>query len=174
MSGEASSPYSVELDKGGGCGMAVTTGCCGGSGGEWECSQLGGCSITDLGDVDTQTDPPSEGDTLVWDGDQWVAGPPAQTTVSTGCGLSGEGTEDEPLTVAVSGESDFGCPSTEGEPIYCDSEGQLRAGPERFQAAFQETITLDDGELTDFAPVGEMTDLDSLSGTFTNPSDCLP
>lgn len=159
--------------------MAVTAGCCSG-GDSFTCDQLGGCSITDLGDVDTTTTPPSPGGTLVWDGAQWVPGPPAgPESLTTGCGLSGEGTDTSPLVVATSGQwgesaLPYACPDTAGQPVYCDSNGQLRTVPARFQDALQETIALDSGKLPDFAPPGPAVDLESLSGTFTNPSECLP
>jgi hypothetical protein len=81
---------------------AKAWGCCGGSGtasgGTFACTQLGGCSINALGDVDTGTTPPAAGNTLVWNGTAWIPG-----TGGGGSGLTAVATQDTP-TVDLSGD----------------------------------------------------------------------
>ena len=86
--------------------MAVTAGCCGGGDGEWDCSQLGSCSVTDVGDVDTTTTPPSPGDTLVWDGTNWVPGPPGAWDCEqlAGCSIDNLGDADTSTTPPQPGQ----------------------------------------------------------------------
>jgi hypothetical protein len=93
-------------------------------------------SLDDLTDVTAPT--PSSGDTITWNGTQWVAGPPAVVppgAVNVGAGLTGTGAVDSPIAAAVSGVwgvsplDVYGDDSTAGLAIYVDSNGQLRAEP---------------------------------------------
>lgn len=157
--------------------MAVTAGCCGPAGAEpFTCDQLDGCSIGDVGDVDTSTTPPEPGQHLEWDGENWVpADGSAASGVVTGCGVSGAGTDEEPLAAAVSGEwsaggLEFPCEDTNGQEVYCDSAGQLRTVPEKFY--IQELAQ--EGGAQDLEPPPHEGRLEvyDLQLAVTNPSDC--
>ena len=156
--------------------MAVTTGCCGAAGEDWSCDELGGCSITDLGDVDTTTTPPEPGQHLEWDGENWVPADPAPPEpLATGCGVIGDGTEADPVTANTSGswgtgELDFPCEDTSGQEVYCDSAGQLRTVPEKFyiQEIAQEAGSQD----LEPPPHEGRLEVYDLQLSVTNPSDC--
>lgn len=88
--------------------------------------------------TDVTAPAPALGDSLVWDGSQWVSQPPAVVppgTVNVGPGLIGTGAIETPLAAATSGV--WGTPpltgddSTAGLAIYVDVNGQLRAEPRR-------------------------------------------
>lgn len=105
-------------------------GCCGGgSGGSaFTCSQLNPCSITNLGDVDTSTAPPGAGNTLVWDGTNWVPGTGGgSSTVITAdtptVDMSGDGTAATPITAVVRRSADA------GNTLVTGSDGALYVGP---------------------------------------------
>lgn len=89
-----------------------------------------------LTDVAAQS--PADGDTLVWLVDHWESQPPSTVppgAVSTAQGLSGDGSQSNPLGVRVSGVwgiaplDQYGSDSTVGTPVYVDSNGEVRAEP---------------------------------------------
>lgn len=92
--------------------------------------------MDDLTDVTAPT--PAVGDTLSFNGEQWVTGPPPVVpagAVNVGAGLIGNGSVDAPVAAAVSGVwgvaplDQYGDASTVGLAIYVDANGQLRAEP---------------------------------------------
>lgn len=99
-------------------------------------SAIATVGMDDLTDVTAPS--PAVGDTLSWNGEQWVTGPapvvPAGA-VNVGPGLVGNGSVDTPLAAAVSGVwgvdplDGYGDNSTVGLAIYVDANGQLRAEP---------------------------------------------
>lgn len=92
-----------------------------------------------LDDLTNVTAPsPTAGDTISWNGTQWVNGPPPVVpagAVNVGPGLTGDGSVATPVAAAVSGVwgvdplDDYGDNSTVGLAIYVDANGQLRAEP---------------------------------------------
>lgn len=93
-------------------------------------------SVEGLTDVDASD--LAVGDVLVWDGDTWVTAPPPVApagAVNVGAGLSGDGSAATPIKAATSGTwgvaplAGLGSDSLVGQPIYVDSNGQLRAAP---------------------------------------------
>lgn len=85
-------------------------------------------STSDLLDVDP-AGAPTLGDTLTFDGTRFVYGAPpsvAPGSVNTGDGVLGDGTLANPLSVAVSNDSET---SLTGLETYIDSAGELRAVP---------------------------------------------
>lgn len=93
-------------------------------------------AMDDLTNVEAAS--PAAGDTLQWNGTEWVTGSPPVVppgAVNVGPGLVGTGAVEEPLAAAVSGvwgvgELDgYGDNSLVGLAIYVDSNGQLRAEP---------------------------------------------
>lgn len=81
---------------------------------------------------------PQAGDTLSWNGQEWVTGPPPVTppgAVNVGAGLTGNGSVDAPIAAAVAGVwgtpplNTYGNDSTVGLAVYVDVNGQLRAEP---------------------------------------------
>ncbi len=156
--------------------MAVTAGCCGG-GDSFTCDQLGGCSITDLGDVDTTTTPPSPGDTLVWDGTQWVSGPAGDTSVIGGetdtavTNVDGTGTDDDPYVVTTDVKVAGGDNAVSVEP-----DG-LFVPKHYFDALTLEFSTVSGGlvDLDTILPPGSpRTELGDMTTSFANPSPTLP
>lgn len=88
--------------------------------------------------TDVSAGSPNDGDTLVWLVDHWEAQPPSTVppgAVSTSQGLSGDGSQSNPLGVRVSGVwgvdplDQYGSDSTTGTPVYIDSNGEVRAEP---------------------------------------------
>ena len=161
--------------------MAVTAGCCGPAGGgePFTCDQLAGCSIGDIGDVDTDTTPPAPGDRLEWDGEQWVPAPPPTPLepdpIVTGCGVIGTGTTADPLTASTSGMwgaggLDFPCEDTNGQEVYCDTAGQLRTVPEKLFV--QEMVQEGGAQDLEPPPHEGRIEVYDLSVTVTNPSPC--
>lgn len=158
--------------------MAVTAGCCSPSdaGEPFTCDRLGGCSITDLGDVDTTTTAPSPGDILVWDGTQWVSGPggtevtggETPTAIDT---VTGTGQPGDPYVVTtdvkVSGEPD--------NAIAINPDG-LYVPKHYFDALRLEVTTVSGTVDLDqvVTPGSGLTNLGSVSGQFANPSPTLP
>lgn len=57
--------------------------CCNSGTQPFSCTQLGGCSVGDLADVDATAPPPAAGDALVWNGGQWVPGEPSAAACVT-------------------------------------------------------------------------------------------
>jgi hypothetical protein len=81
---------------------------------------------------------PATGDTISWNGQEWVTGPPPVVpagAVNVGPGLTGDGSVETPVAAAVSGVwgtpplNVYGDDSTIGLAIYVDANGQLRADP---------------------------------------------
>lgn len=93
-------------------------------------------SMDDLTDVEAAS--PAVGDTLSWNGQEWVTGAPPVVppgAINVGAGLTGDGSVEEPVRAAVSGVwgspplDDYGDDSTTGLAVYVDANGQLRAEP---------------------------------------------
>lgn len=155
--------------------MAVTAGCCSG-GDPFTCDQLGGCSITDLGDVDTTTTAPSPGDILVWDGSQWVPGPPGGTTVVGGetptsvTNVTGGGTEDDPYVV-----------TNDVKVAGGDNAMDVRDGGLYVPKHYFDALHLQATSVAGLVPFDEVvtpgsgrTDLVEMTTQFANPSPDLP
>jgi hypothetical protein len=93
--------------------------------------------VADLTDVATGS--PAAGDTLLWDGTQWVYGPPSAggggAVVTVSAPISGDGSVTSPLGLATSGTwgtaplNVYGTNTLLGAPIYVDSAGQVRSQP---------------------------------------------
>lgn len=93
--------------------------------------------VADLTDVATGA--PATGDTLLWDGTQWVYGPPSAggggAVVTTTAPISGDGSVASPLGLATSGTwgtaplNVYGTNTLLGSPIYLDANGQVRSQP---------------------------------------------
>ncbi|WPR52860.1 hypothetical protein SJI45_19175 [Streptomyces sp. S399] len=100
--------------------------------------------------------------------------PTGAATVTTGCGLTGDGSGAAPVEVAT-GEWPYACDvDTAGTVIACDSTGVLRGEP-RGRVSFtsySETRDYDDLEV----PAGVTpTDVDTpFTLDVTNPDPCLP
>lgn len=93
-------------------------------------------SLDDLTNVTAPN--PASGDTISWNGQEWVTGPPPVVpagAVNVGPGLVGNGSVETPVAAAVSGVwgtpplDVYGSDSTIGLAIYVDANGQLRADP---------------------------------------------
>lgn len=94
-------------------------------------------SVADLQDVATGA--PATGDTLLWNGTEWVYGPPSSggggAVVVTTAPVTGDGSTANPVGVATSGTwgtaplNVYGTNTLLGSPTYVDANGQLRAQP---------------------------------------------
>lgn len=94
-------------------------------------------SVAELTDVATGA--PATGDTLLWDGEEWVYGPPSSggggAVVTTTAPISGDGSVAAPLGLATSGTwgtaplNVYGTNTLLGAPIYLDASGQVRSQP---------------------------------------------
>lgn len=93
-------------------------------------------SLDELTDVSAAS--PAVGDTISWNGQEWVTGAPPVVppgAVNVGPGLTGDGSVATPVAAAVSGVwgtpplDVYGDNSTTGLAIYVDANGQLRAEP---------------------------------------------
>lgn len=94
-------------------------------------------SVADLEDVATGA--PASGDTLLWNGEEWVYGPPSSggggAVVVTGEGINGDGSTASPVELATSGTwgsaplNRYGTNTLLGAPIYIDANGQARSQP---------------------------------------------
>ncbi|MET8609836.1 hypothetical protein [Streptomyces misionensis] len=97
--------------------------------------------------------------------------PTGAATVSTGCGLTGDGSAGAPVK-ANTGAWPYSCDVTAvGGVVACDANGQLRSEP-RGTASF--TNYFDDRQYKDLAVPDTTTVVDTYSVTITNPSPCLP
>lgn len=158
--------------------MAVTAGCCGPAGGgePFTCDQLAGCSIGDVGDVDTSTTPPEPGQHLEWDGEHWVPVPPGDTTVvggetdTTVTHVDGTGDEDDPYIVTTDVKIAGGDNALSIEP-----DGLF--APRHYFDALRLEFTSVAGfvDLDEIVPVGGgRIELGEITGQFANPSPTLP
>lgn len=103
----------------------------------YDLSARASVSVGDLEDVATGS--PAAGDTLLWDGEGWIYGPPSSggggATVVTGSGIGGDGSVTTPVVLATSGVwgeaplDRYGANTLLGAPIYVDSAGQARSQP---------------------------------------------
>ncbi|MFF5477983.1 hypothetical protein ACFY5C_11690 [Streptomyces sp. NPDC012935] len=96
--------------------------------------------------------------------------PTGAATVSTGCGLTGDGSGSAPLTVAT-GTWPYACtPEDAGGVIVCGTDGVLRGEP-RGRATFQSfTETRNYNNRT--VPAAQETTVATFTTTFTNPDPC--
>ncbi|MBC9729251.1 hypothetical protein [Streptomyces sp. TRM68367] len=98
--------------------------------------------------------------------------PTGAATVSTGCGLTGDGSGSAPLTAAT-GTWPYECSVDDfGGVVVCDSNGVLRSEP-RGQVSmtrYAETRTYNDVEV----PSGAIQIADTFSTSITNPDTCRP
>lgn len=111
-----------------------------------------------------------EGNAVTIGSDRGVYAQGVQAAIETGCGLTGTGTPDSPLTIAKP-EWEFGCPPAEnGQSLGCADDGLLYAPP--VQRVW--TPTFSGGALTVTPP--DETPADGYEHTFeltlTNPDDC--
>lgn len=94
-------------------------------------------SVAELTDVATGA--PATGDTLLWNGEEWVYGPPSSggggAVVTTTAPISGDGSVASPLGLATSGTwgssplDVYGTNTLLGSPIFLDTNGQVRSQP---------------------------------------------
>lgn len=94
-------------------------------------------SLSDLQDAPAGT--PATGDVMIWNGTDWVFGPPSSggggATVITGNGISGDGSIGAPVVLNPAGTwgtaplDGFGANTTLGAPVYVDENGQVRSQP---------------------------------------------
>lgn len=153
-SGSATDPYRVDSTASGGNLTVQDTGTVdltlSGDGSRktpYHLSAQATVALNDLTDVETTGR--NDGDTLTWVTDHWEALPPSTVppgAVSTGQGLSGDGSQANPLNVRASGTwgvaplDDYGSDSRVGQPVYIDADGNLRAEPKRDTAPNAEKI----------------------------------
>ncbi|HEX5567947.1 MAG TPA: hypothetical protein VFY14_13650 [Streptomyces sp.] len=99
--------------------------------------------------------------------------PTGAATVSTGCGLTGNGSGSSPVRVAT-GTWPYPCsPATAGGVIVCDANGVLRGEPRGRISYVQNGETRNYADLT--VPTGTaIVPVDSFSLTVTNPDPCRP
>lgn len=142
--------------------------------GAFSCASLATCSIDSLSDVNTTTDPPNNGELLVWNGANWVPRPVECGLTSDASGLSLNTTPYNTLTrhtCADGGDLDpttpLGCVDTNGQAIYCDSVGTLRTKPEKYTVS-----RLVAGINEALGPATIPFTSSVISGTITNPSPC--
>ncbi|MEU5497998.1 hypothetical protein [Streptomyces griseofuscus] len=104
------------------------------------------------------------------DGSLYV--PTGAATVSTGCGLSGNGSGSTPLKVAT-GTWPYPCSvDSAGGVVACDSNGVLRSEP-RGKASL--TNYFENRSYNDVpVPTSGLTTVDTYSVTVTNPDTCRP
>lgn len=96
--------------------------------------------------------------------------PTGATTVSTGCGLTGDGSASAPVR-ARTGTWGFPCDlDANAGRVFCDSTGVLRSEP-RGRTFFQQQSTTDNNPNTP-VPAVYPTQIADHSLTFTNPDNC--
>ncbi|RWZ77860.1 hypothetical protein EQK42_00590 [Streptomyces albidoflavus] len=93
----------------------------------------------------------------------------------TGCGILGDGTDEDPLTAGTSGtwgagQLAFPCGDTSGSPVYCDSLGRMRTAPPTYARGFSQFAQ----ESVSGPPeaVGTTRTTHDVTLTVTNPSTC--
>lgn len=117
------------------------------------------------------------GNTVVFGTDDGLYVPASNTTVVTGCGLVGDGSLANPLTVGTGGPVwPFACDETAGANVYCNiATGFLHVDPEKFHGHDTIVTSAGTGQLNAFgAPVGgAVTNVGSSNSvTIINPSSC--
>ncbi|NEA39274.1 hypothetical protein [Streptomyces sp. SID11385] len=144
-----------------------------------ECADIRGCfSAGDGAGYDPSTGvitarPSTDaGNTVAYGTDGGLLVPlPPSVALLTGCGITGDGSEASPLTVAT-GVWPYDCPVDDiGGVVACDSAGVLRSEPRGFVAAYSYTETRDYPNLT--VPSGFDQPGDTFTTTVTNPG-CRP
>lgn len=116
---------------------------------------------------------PNAGNSLTQDANGCLFVSPGNNSVTTGCGINGDGTAGSPLTAAVSTWGNA-CADTNGMRVYCASDGLLRTEPasttQVAHAAGGATQNIPDPGPTcgTFSVISQR--LNAL--TFTNPSAC--
>ncbi|MER6632341.1 hypothetical protein ABT301_29675 [Streptomyces sp. NPDC000987] len=119
--------------------------------------------------MDVSTEP---GNTVTIDPDGGLYVPPP--TVKAGCGITGDGSETDPLT-ANTQDWPYVCPiGTNGGGVYCDTgTGELRTDPPVRQDFFQNAKNDVLATPITVPAVAEQT-VDTLTFTVTNPDPCRP
>ncbi|MDN3056837.1 hypothetical protein PH213_20245 [Streptomyces sp. SRF1] len=98
--------------------------------------------------------------------------PTGSATVTTGCGLTGDGSGAAPVTVAT-GTWPYACDiDTAGTVIACGSDGVLRGEPRGRASFVSYTEIRDYPDIT--VPSGSVEPGDTFTTTVTNPDPCLP
>ena len=93
--------------------------------------------------------------------------------ITTGCGISGDGSPDRPLSVVAHDPEEwpFACPiATSGSFIYCTADGNLVGTPPVYQA----TISQTSDHAVSVTPGATMQVIETLSVTLVNPDPCRP
>lgn len=109
---------------------------------------------------------------LIIGGDGGLYVPPGAATVTTGCGLTGNGAASTPLAVAVSAWP-YACPvGTNGGVIACGPDGVLRGEP-RSRSAMQ-SFFHDQDFANIVVPAARDQFVARIESTFTNPDPCRP
>jgi hypothetical protein len=160
--GSSGSPFTAGLAYGGETGCDAVAACVG--------DHLGAPLVYDpdtgLLSAQVSSDP---GNNLAFgtDGGLWV--PTGAATVSTGCGLTGDGSGSAPVT-ANTVAWPYACSvDTSGGGVYCDSTGQLRSDPPPKTAYFSDGANTNYNNIT--VPASLTTVVNAIT-TFTNPDPC--
>lgn len=143
--------------------------------GAFSCASLATCPINSLSDVDTVTTPPAANQLMRFDGTNWVPLPVGCGLTVTAAGINLDTTAFATLTrrnagdlVDLPGTTPLaaGC-NLEGQPLYCDTAGNLRTKPEKFADA--EASAINEG----YTPPETIPfQTSTISTTITNPSPC--
>jgi hypothetical protein len=97
--------------------------------------------------------------------------PTGSATVSTACGLTGDGSGGSPLAVAV-GAWPYPCsPDTAGGVVVCGTDGVLRGEP-RGQINYVQLS--ESRNYADLAVPADLTVVDTFTLNVTNPDQCRP
>lgn len=112
---------------------------------------------------------PTPGNNLVVDsGGLFV--PTGAATVTTGCGLTGDGSASSPVTAKTSAW-DYTCPiDANAGRVFCGTDGTLRSEP-RGRTFYQQKVTNDDNPNRP-VPATYPTEIAHHSITWTNPDPC--
>lgn len=141
-----------------------------------ECAEVRGCLHSGAGLAYDEVSgtfsaalSPAVGNNLAVEPDGGLYVPTGAATVSTGCGLSGNGAASSPLQV-TSVTWPYDCPvDTTAGGVYCDSTGALRSDPPKRMAFFT------DGANTTFADVlvpPSLTTVVTNTTSIMNPDAC--
>lgn len=143
--------------------------------GAFSCASLSTCPINSLSDVDTVTSPPTANELIRFDGANWVPLPVGCGLTVSALGINLDTTAFATLTrrnandlIDVPGTTALGAGcNLQGQPIYCDTNGDLRTKPEKFTDT--EVVSINEG----FSPAQTIPfQTSDITLTIVNPSPC--